>query len=75
MSKSCCGDDEPQTSKKLDHSDGDDHDHGSDEFNLKKEAIPVMVVVALFLIGSIYNEPLHNTPYAFAEYLILIPAY
>ena len=75
MSKSCCGDDEPQTSKKLDHSDGDDHDHGSDEFNLKKEAIPVMVVVALFLIGSIYSEPLHNTPYAFAEYLILIPAY
>ena len=75
MSKSCCGDDEPQTSKKLDHSDGDDHDHGSDEFNLKKEVIPVMVVVALFLIGSIYNEPLHNTPYAFAEYLILIPAY
>ena len=75
MSKSCCGDDEPQTSKKLDHSDGDDHDHGSDEFNLKKEAIPVMVVVALFLVGSIYNEPLHNTPYAFAEYLILIPAY
>jgi len=75
MSKSCCGDDEPQTSKNHDHSDGDDHDHGSDEFNLKKEAIPVMVVVALFLIGSIYNEPLHNTPYAFAEYLILIPAY
>jgi len=32
-------------------------------------------VVALFLIGSIYNQPLHNTPYAFAEYLILIPAY
>ncbi len=79
MSKSCCGDDEPKSSKKHDHDheEGDDHDHshGSGEFDLKKEAIPVVAVVALFLVGSIYNQPLHNTPYAFAEYLILIPAY
>jgi Cd2+/Zn2+-exporting ATPase len=85
MSKSCCGDDEPKNSKKHDHDHGEDHDHeegddhdhshGSGDFDLKKEAIPVVAVVALFLIGSIYNQPLHNTPYAFAEYLILIPAY
>ena len=79
MAKSCCGDNETKSSKKPDHDheEGDDHDHshGSDEFDLRKEAIPVVAVVALFLVGSIYNEPLHNTPYAFAEYLILIPAY
>lgn len=75
MPKSCCGDDEPKNSKKPSHSNDHDHSHGSGEFDLKKEAIPVVVVVALFLGGSIYNEPLHNTPYAFAEYLILIPAY
>lgn len=79
MSSCCCGDDEPKSPKKHDHEheEGDDHDHshGSGEFDLKKEAIPVLAVVALFLVGSIYNQPLHNTPYAVAEYLILIPAY
>ncbi len=79
MSSSCCGEDAPKNPKNHDHDHekGDDHDHshGSGEFDLKKEAIPVVVVVALFLVGSIYNQPLHNTPYAFAEYLILIPAY
>ena len=79
MSSSCCGEDAPKNPKNHDHDheEGDDHDHshGSGEFDLKKEAIPVVVVVALFLVGSIYNQPLHNTPYAFAEYLILIPAY
>ncbi len=37
--------------------------------------MPVAIVVGLFLIGSIYNKPLHKTPYAIAEYLVLIPAY
>lgn len=71
----CCGDDEPKNSKGHDHEENDGHNHGDGEFDLKKEAIPVVVVVALFLVGSIYNEPLHNTPFAFGEYLILIPAY
>jgi len=78
MSSSCCGEDEPKNHKNHDHvHDDDDHDHshGSSEFDLKKEVIPVVVVTALLLLGSIYNEPLHNTPYAFAEYLVLIPAY
>lgn len=77
MSSHCCGEDEPKSPKKHDHGEGSDHghSHGSGEFDLKREAIPVIAVVALFLMGSIYNEPLHNTPYAFAEYLILIPAY
>ena len=81
MSSSCCGEDEPKNPKKHDHDHeaGNEHDHGHNhgegEFDLKKEIIPVCLVIALFLMGSIYNEPLHNTPYAFAEYLILIPAY
>jgi Cd2+/Zn2+-exporting ATPase len=73
MSSSCCGEDEPKNSKK--HDDDHDHSHGAGEFDFKKEVIPVVVVTALLLMGSIYNQPLHNTPYAFAEYLILIPAY
>jgi Cd2+/Zn2+-exporting ATPase len=71
MSSHCCGEDKPKNPKEHDH----DHSHGDSEFDLKKEAIPVVVVLALFLMGSIYNESLHNTPYACAEYLVLIPAY
>ena len=79
MSSSCCGEDAPKNPKNHDHDheEGDDHEHSHEagEFDLKKEVIPVVVVTALLLMGSIYNQPLHNTPYSFAEYLILIPAY
>ncbi|MGB7416298.1 MAG: heavy metal translocating P-type ATPase [Thermosynechococcaceae cyanobacterium] len=58
----CCG-----------HDEG--HDHGSGEFSLQKELIPVAIAAPLFLIGLIFNEPLHNTPFAIGEYAVLIPAY
>ncbi|MGE5396990.1 MAG: heavy metal translocating P-type ATPase [Chitinophagales bacterium] len=29
----------------------------------------------LFVIGFVFNESLHNTPYSWAEYAVLIPAY
>ncbi len=79
MSKNsgCCGDDDQELQISHDREEGDDHDHGhgDEEFDLKREVIPVVAVVGLFAIGAIYNTPLHNTPYAFAEYLVLIPAY
>jgi len=73
MSKNswCCGDDDQELQKSHDHG----HSHESEEFDLKREVITVIVVVGLFAIGSVYNTPLHNTPYSFAEYLVLIPAY
>jgi Zn2+/Cd2+-exporting ATPase len=59
------------------HDDGDDHahHHGGGEFNLKREGILVAVVVALFVLGSVFEETLHNTPFSIAEYLVFIPAY
>ena len=36
---------------------------------------PVAVSAVLFLIGLIFNEPLRNTPFAGAEYAVLLPAY
>lgn len=51
------------------------HTHGSSEFNLKREAVPVLLVIALLAAGIIFEESLHNTPYHAAEYAILIPAY
>ncbi|PZD71032.1 Zinc-transporting ATPase [Acaryochloris thomasi RCC1774] len=62
--KNCCG-------SGHDHS----HDHGSGEFSLRKELTPVVIAAFLFLVGLLFNEPLHNTPFAIAEYAVLIPAY
>ena len=56
-----------------DHDHG--HDHGSGEFNLRKALTPIVIAGVLFLVGFIFNEPLHNTPFAVAEYAVLIPAY
>ena len=59
------------------HDDGHDHghSHGSGDFDLKKELTPIAIATVLFLVGLIFNEPLHNTSYAIAEYAVLIPAY
>ena len=54
---------------------GHDHSHEHDEFDLRREIIPLGIASALFLVGLIFNQPLHDTPGAIAEYAILIPAY
>ncbi len=59
------------------HDDGDDHahNHSGGEFSLKREGVLVAFVVALFVLGSVFEETLHNTPYSIGEYLVFIPAY
>lgn len=64
----------PEPSETLTHDHSHEHRHGA-EFNLKRELPSVLVVVALFLLGLIFEEPLHNTPYSLAEYAVFIPAY
>ena len=51
------------------------HDHGSEEFSLRQEFIPIAIAATLFLIGLIFNEPLSATPFSIAAYAVLIPAY
>ena len=68
-SSSCCSTDENHNHQGHDHS----HEHG--EFNLRRELIPLSIAIALFLVGLIFNQPLHDTPGAIAEYAVLIPAY
>jgi len=51
------------------------HQHGAREFTLKAEILPVLLVVALLVIGLVVEESLHNTPYQIVEYAIFIPAY
>lgn len=58
-----------------DHDHDHDHSHGNGDFNLKSELAPVVLVVILFVVGSIFEKQLHNTPYSLGEYLVFIPAY
>lgn len=59
----------------IDPSDLHDHALPNTEFTLKRELPPVLVVVILFVLGLIFEEPLHNTPYHIGEYAVFIPAY
>ena len=63
------------TDESHDRSHGHDHSHEHGEFNLRRELIPLSIALVLFLVGLIFNQPLHNTPGAIAEYAVLIPAY
>jgi Cd2+/Zn2+-exporting ATPase len=58
-----------------DHDHNHDHDHGTGEFSLRQELKPIAIAMPLFLIGLIFNQPLHQTPFAIAEYAVLLPAY
>ncbi|WP_036488492.1 heavy metal translocating P-type ATPase [Myxosarcina sp. GI1] len=68
-SSGCCSTDKSHNHQGHDHS----HEHG--EFDLRRELIPLSIAIALFLVGLIFNQPLHDTPGAIAEYAVLIPAY
>jgi Cd2+/Zn2+-exporting ATPase len=67
----------PATQTELhDHHHDHHHEHHSrTEFNLKRELPPVLVVVALFGLGLIFEEPLQHTPSRLGEYAVFIPAY
>ena len=57
--------------------DADDHDHshGDSDFNLKREGLLIGVVVVLFVLGSVFEKTLHNTPFSIAEYAVFLSAY
>lgn len=55
--------------------DSHDHIHGSGEFDLKREGLLIGFVVLLFVLGSVFEQPLHNTPFSIAEYAVFLPAY
>jgi Cd2+/Zn2+-exporting ATPase len=68
---SCCHDDRDRENHKHDRG----HTHGEGEFNLKAELPPVLMVAGLFSVGVAFEEALHNTPFAIAEYAVFIAAY
>lgn len=73
---SCSHDEQPLHEHENHNHDHDrEHSHGDGDFELKRELIPVLLVVVLFIFGFAFEEPLHNTPFSIAEYLVFIPAY
>jgi Zn2+/Cd2+-exporting ATPase len=62
---------------KHNHEDDRDrrHSHRDGGFDLKREGLLVGVVIALFILGSLFEKPLHETPFSIGEYLVFIPAY
>lgn len=41
----------------------------------KKNLLPLWISGVLFVIGFVFNEQLHNTPYSWLEYLVLLTSY
>ena len=55
------------------HDDERDRDHGAE--GSRRELVEMGIAALLLLIGFIFNQRLHHTPYAIAEYLTLLVAY
>ncbi|MBU7582551.1 MAG: cadmium-translocating P-type ATPase [Nostoc sp. TH1S01] len=73
----CCGYDHYENynhNHEHHHDDNHNHDHGG-EFIFKNEIYSLIVICILYVSGLIFEQQLHNTPYAIGEYLVFIPAY
>ncbi|MBD2301185.1 heavy metal translocating P-type ATPase [Nostoc sp. FACHB-190] len=73
----CCGHDHHDNhnhNHEHHHDDNHNHDHGG-EFIFKNEIYSLIVIGVLYISGLIFEQQLHNTPYAIGEYLVFIPAY
>ena len=68
-SSSCCA------SGRDNEHEGHGHSHEHGEFNLRQELTPVSIALVLWVTGLVFYDFLHDTPWAIAEYAILIPAY
>ncbi|MBD2456164.1 cadmium-translocating P-type ATPase [Nostoc sp. FACHB-87] len=73
----CCGHDHHDNhNHNHEHHHDDNHNHDHDgEFILKNEIYSLIVIGVLYISGLIFEQQLHNTPYAIGEYLVFIPAY
>lgn len=51
------------------------HDHGTAKFNTVYEVILIGTALALFALGLIFRDVLHDTPYSAGEYAVFLAAY
>ncbi len=48
---------------------------GDEEMNIKKELVFIFSPAILFLLGILFMDTLHGTPYSWGEYVVFISAY
>lgn len=51
------------------------HDHSAGQLNTTREIVLISVALALLIVGSIFRDTLHDTPYNVAEYAVFLAAY
>lgn len=51
------------------------HEHGAGQLNTTRELVLIGTALALLVVGSIFRDALHDTPYAVAEYAVFLLAY
>ncbi len=64
----------PSCSHSNDGEHGHVHSHGK-EVNLKQLLLPSALALIPFVLGLIFYQQLHGTPYHIGEYLVFFPAY
>ncbi|MFN6563853.1 MAG: heavy metal translocating P-type ATPase [Nostoc sp. ChiSLP01] len=78
-SSGCCScEHEHHENHNHNHDENHNHDHNhnhGEEFDLKNEIFPLVLILSLYAPGIIFENQLHNTLYSIGEYLVFIPAY
>ncbi|NEO27319.1 MAG: hypothetical protein F6K03_10590, partial [Kamptonema sp. SIO4C4] len=72
----CCGTEETVKPQKTEHQDSCcGQSCGTGNTNVWRDWMPIAIAVPLFFIGLIFQDILKNTPFGWAEYAVLLPAY
>ena len=53
----------------------DDDQEEDEEFDVKKELTKIFFIISFLVIGIIFKDNLHNTPYHWTEYLVFVTIY
>ena len=46
-----------------------------EEFDIKKELLKIFSIISILIVGIVYKDYLHNTPYHSAEYFVFVMIY
>jgi len=53
----------------------DDDQEEDEEFDVKKELTKIFFIISFLVVGIIFKDNLHNTPYHWTEYLVFVTIY
>ncbi|NHZ85417.1 MAG: heavy metal translocating P-type ATPase, partial [Planctomycetia bacterium] len=53
----------------------DETEDEEEKFDIKKELVKIFSIISILIVGIIYKDYLHNTPYHLAEYFVFVTIY